>query len=533
MIGHLNSADRGEIATPLFSRAARILVLATGGLGFFVSGGSAQPFLSGPVAPYTAELYATSPGMMGGVAFDSTGNPLVTPCAFSGGGIRRFDSQNTVSSGQNGQLVHPELSPFVSNTGCGITRHSDGTLYSNTNLGITNLSDVDGHVIRTIGSPGNALGITVDPYCSGAACTHRVVYVAANCRFTSTCDIRTVDPANPADDTILVSLNATQASFVDGIAFSIRGFLLLAVRSPQFGIGVVSINSLGQGARGQWDRLIPLTHEPDGIAFTPNPTPFPNTPLDWQGFAITNNTDQTMSRVQLQSSASPDIVTTIATGGFRGDLAQVGTDGYLYITQDGARFDNGVTANTNSLVRIGPGGFFSVPVGTAKLTLTPLNGANIVGSTHTVTAAITGPGSGAALSRQSSAAANLSGVTVFFKVVSGPNVGLTGSAVTDINGVARFSYLGSNLGTDYVQASFVTLSGGISFSNMVQQPWSATVCDVNSDGKIDSDDISQVLLVRNLSVSAGDARDADRNGIINVTDGRLCALKCTKPNCAK
>jgi len=39
-------------------------------------------------------------------------------------------------------------------------------------------------------------------------------------------------------------------------------------------------------------------------------------------------------------------------GGFRGDLSQVGTEGCIYLTQDGARYDDGTVTTENSVVRI-------------------------------------------------------------------------------------------------------------------------------------------------------------------------------------
>ena len=127
----------------------------------------------------------------------------------------------------------------------------------------------------------------------------------------------------------------------------------------------------------------------------------------------------------------------------------------------------------------------------------------------------------------------IAGVTVTFTVVSGPNKGITGTAVTNANGVAQFTYTGVNRGTDLIQASFVDAGGIARFSNDSSLPWSAMVCDTNSDSAINSVDIATVLAARGQKVKAGDTRDPNQDGVINVTDSRLCALKCTKPGCAK
>ena len=50
------------------------------------------------------------------------------------------------------------------------------------------------------------------------------------------------------------------------------------------------------------------------------------------------------------------MLSLFASGGFRGDLSQVGADGCLYLTQDGTRYDDGTVTNEDSLVQI-CGGF--------------------------------------------------------------------------------------------------------------------------------------------------------------------------------
>lgn len=61
----------------------------------------------------------------------------------------------------------------------------------------------------------------------------------------------------------------------------------------------------------------------------------------------------------------------------------------------------------------------------------------------------------------------------------------------------------------------------------------ALVCDANGDGSIDRVDIGQIFAARG-SVAAGpdDPRDANRDGLISINDGRLCVLECTNPDCA-
>ncbi|HEX8091506.1 MAG TPA: HYR domain-containing protein, partial [Blastocatellia bacterium] len=60
-----------------------------------------------------------------------------------------------------------------------------------------------------------------------------------------------------------------------------------------------------------------------------------------------------------------------ASGGFRGDLTQVGPDGCLYVTQNGTRYNDGTVTNENSLVRI-CGGFAPPPgVGGCEISCPP------------------------------------------------------------------------------------------------------------------------------------------------------------------
>jgi RHS repeat-associated protein len=63
----------------------------------------------------------------------------------------------------------------------------------------------------------------------------------------------------------------------------------------------------------------------------------------------------------------------------------------------------------------------------------------------------------------------------------------------------------------------------------------AMSCDADHDGDIDRDDltlIQQATLKRLPVTGPDDPRDADGNGLINSSDGRICALRCTRPSCA-
>jgi hypothetical protein len=89
------------------------------------------------------------------------------------------------------------------------------------------------------------------------------------------------------------------------------------------------------------------------------------------------------------------------------------------------------------------------PVPGMSIQLRPLVAVNVVGTQHTVTATLDPP---------------QQDVNVTF-TVTGPNAQV-GAATTDANGVATFTYVGNNLGTDFLTASVGNVS-----SNQVAKDW--------------------------------------------------------------
>ncbi len=59
-----------------------------------------------------------------------------------------------------------------------------------------------------------------------------------------------------------------------------------------------------------------------------------------------------------------------------------------------------------------------------------------------------------------------------------------------------------------------------------------TKCDVNGDGKVDSTDIKAIMAGIGKPPVAGDPRDYNGDGVINIVDVRQCTLQCTNKNCA-
>lgn len=95
-----------------------------------------------------------------------------------------------------------------------------------------------------------------------------------------------------------------------------------------------------------------------------------------------------------------------------------------------------------------------------SMTLTPASQTQGLGSTAVVTSTVLDAGG-----------SPLPNVGVDFKVLTGPNTGVTGTATTDANGNAVFTYKGAALGKDTVQASVSNASGGSFSSNTGTVDW--------------------------------------------------------------
>lgn len=280
---------------------------------------------------FTQDVFGTGSFFMGGVAFAPDGDPLVDQCAFSGSPLHRFDRQG-VAPVVNGTKLHPATT-LPSGAGCGLTNHPDGTLYTNTGSGVVNLNASTGAVLRgPFGPGGNALGIAPDPI------TGNLVYVGTD---------GTLHFVNPAFTSSGAFSAVTAGNFVDGIYFDPTGtYLFAANRVPAFRLTIIRRD-------GTLVQHVPMASEPDGISFHATAPKF----------VITNNINGTITRFDFPGDDFTKVPTLslFASGGFRGDLSQVGADGCVYITQNGTRYDDGTVASINSLVRICPG--FAAPPG--------------------------------------------------------------------------------------------------------------------------------------------------------------------------
>lgn len=104
------------------------------------------------------------------------------------------------------------------------------------------------------------------------------------------------------------------------------------------------------------------------------------------------------------------------------------------------------------------------PIPASGIVLKPPSQTLFTGSTATLTATVT-----------DNVGNPVSGTTVTFKVVSGPDAGLTGASSTDGSGNASFSFSGATPGTDTVEASFVDSLGTTHTSNDATVTWEAKI----------------------------------------------------------
>jgi len=58
------------------------------------------------------------------------------------------------------------------------------------------------------------------------------------------------------------------------------------------------------------------------------------------------------------------------------------------------------------------------------------------------------------------------------------------------------------------------------------------VVDLDGDGDVDNNDLAIVTAARNTTTAVNDARDVNRDGVINAADVRALTLQCTRARCA-
>jgi hypothetical protein len=158
----------------------------------------------------------------------------------------------------------------------------------------------------------------------------------------------------------------------------------------------------------------------------------------------------------------------------------------------------------------------------SDISLAPVEATNQVGTSHALTATVTtdtpAPGT------------PVVATTVTFTVEAGPNVGTSGTALTDATGVASFSYTSNGLvGDDIIRARFTDSAGRVQTSNLATKHWVNT--DRDNDGIPDADDNCPDTPNPDQADSDGDGRgdacdacpldaanDADGDGVCGNVD---------------
>ena len=129
-----------------------------------------------------------------------------------------------------------------------------------------------------------------------------------------------------------------------------------------------------------------------------------------------------------------------------------------------------------------------------QLDLAPDSALNAIGSEHTLTATITDPLDNTPVPD----------IDVAFEVTDGPNAGVIGQATTGENGMASFSYVGNDVGTDTIQACF-TDQNGDERCDVATKDWGLQKGDDQCDKDVDAVDALQNLrFVAGFTVNQSD-----------------------------
>jgi hypothetical protein len=273
---------------------------------------------------------------MSGPAFAPNGDLLVVECRISDAPLIRFLAAST--STVNTTLIH-NTTTMSSTAGCGLTNHSDGTLYSITGPGLVDLDANTGAQLRgPFGGPGLIeSGIAVDPQ------TGNLVYN----RGTGGFDFGTIASADPAFSTVTTFSTVTfQIDIISAMTFDPTGSYLFLASLSGAPEGLPRLTVLARSGALVQRVFMPASSEPGGIAFHTGTSVF----------AVTNNLDGTMTRFDFPGNdftKAPN-QTVLASGGFAGSHLRVGPNGCLYVSQGQTRYDNGVVDDTHhhSLVQL-------------------------------------------------------------------------------------------------------------------------------------------------------------------------------------
>ena len=293
--------------------------------------------------PAYAQQIFTGPLVGGpGMAWTSSGNFLTR----NGSDILEYDP--IASASHLGTSVHPttvthSISGLLGGAsyGYGIVNGTDGYIYSATGNGVQRI-DPNTWVATTPGANlpgiaasvglGGGYGITVLP-------DGRIVYIAG----AGTNEVYIYNPT--ASTNTLIYTNPT--GLIDDIQASPTGEIAMAGQANN---DIVIINALGTLLN-----TVATTAFPDGLAFGYGPS---------VNRLFSNDNQGSITAYDFNAGYTSFLgMTTIAAGGSYGDLAQVGPDCALYVSQVfnnnyhgsasfGTRWDDTTVNNEPSVVRI-------------------------------------------------------------------------------------------------------------------------------------------------------------------------------------
>lgn len=300
-------------------KAATLAAATTWVLGMSTGVAQATPPFTTLAPGFTQELYATGLPTAVGIGFFGNGDVLA-----ANNGLFKIDSHSTVVT--HGSTIHPTTAvPSSIASVAGLVNGPDGEIYANTTSGVQEIDSTTGALIGApFGPRGTRFGITVDPQ------TGNLVYSSQN-------GISFVSPDGASSGVF------SSAATPDGIAFDPTGnFLFGAVGG---GVAVISRS----GAIVQSISLTtPGSSGSDGMAFhagTPD-------------FLVSNNNSGDMTRFDFPGGdyTKPPTQSVFASGGSRGDLTQVGSDGCLYLSEGFTPYADGfLDTSAGSIDKICPG----------------------------------------------------------------------------------------------------------------------------------------------------------------------------------
>ncbi|MEY2538108.1 MAG: large repetitive protein [Verrucomicrobiota bacterium] len=420
-----------------------------------------QPF-DNLAAGFTQELVASLPDntQSSGYAFDSQGNVYVD--SFDNGHLYKIDLSTTVPlpSGIGRTYLVTDLGPLTYRSGArtgettsggNFTQYPDGTVYLNswTGLGVVRVDLATASITSDPipDAPSGNWGIVVDPQLNSHG-HHSIWYQAGG-------GMSVVDPLDQRYlGDIPIGTDGFAVDPTGNYIFTTQGGMEVSQRvasspeTPDLPVfqHVQYANDNGQGG------------SPDGMAFGT---------IGNKKVVVTNDGNgETLSMYEFPNNdfSQPMTRTVIASGtypGEYGDQANVGPDGYFYITYwRGTRFPDGTTNGNASVVRIGPAGRFLPATHSDNISLAPASDSKPQGASEVLTATLV------QLDLETQETVPVVGTSVTFTVVGGPDLGQTFTGQTDTNGQVMFTLSNENgPGDDVVHAQFVDSNHNTQTSN--------------------------------------------------------------------